>query len=62
MNSGSLTLTVLVASATFILGMMVGHLVLGEFVPKRTGTAAQVNIEMKQDREKTIVDLINENP
>lgn len=60
MNSGSLTLTVLVASATFILGMMVGHLVLGEFVPERTGTAAQVTIEKKQNKEKTIVDLINE--
>lgn len=63
MNSSSMTLTALVASATFCLGLMFGSLLHASFKPQPlSGTAAQVNTAAKQDKEKTIVDLINENP
>lgn len=62
MDSFGLTMTGMVASATFILGLMMGHFFTEDFVPRFSGTASQVTFYLKQDREKTIVDLINENP
>lgn len=62
MNVHSLILVALVSSCTFVLGLLAGNIQQcgGEFW--RTGTAAQVQYMNKQDKEKTIVDLINENP